>query len=74
MNISTDLMKSLDNRLKDELSDVSTYKNIYDKLISEGQHHAAELIEEIAHDEFTHAHALKKILETHGYDVHTDDM
>lgn len=54
-------------KLKDELHDVIAYGKLYDELVEAGKHHDAEIIEEIARDEYDHAHAIKRILDRHKH-------
>lgn len=53
-----DIVKTFCERMKEELRDVITYGELYDKLRAEDRHDDAELIEEIAGDEYSHAKAL----------------
>lgn len=56
------------SRLKEELSDVEKYSDIYNSLKEQGHYEDAYDIEEIARDEFNHATILCDILEDWGYD------
>jgi bacterioferritin (cytochrome b1) len=55
--------------LKEEFADVEKYADIYQALKERGHYDEADVIEEIARDEFTHAEALYDILEDWGYDL-----
>lgn len=59
--------KTFCEKLKDELHDVIAYGKLYDELVEAGKHHDAEIIEEIARDEYDHAHAIKRILDRHRH-------
>lgn len=56
--------------LKDELTDVEKYAELYDALEAQGFHDEADDIEEIARDEFKHATIIYDILDDWGYDIH----
>lgn len=68
-----DFIKRFTARLKEELSDVDTYNNLYEALKMQGMYEEAEEIEEIARDEFEHAETLYELLEEHGHDTSTDE-
>lgn len=63
-----ELIKHLVTRLKDELGDVETYNKLHCHLKNMHRYEDAELVEEIAHDEFEHAEAIREILEELNYD------
>jgi rubrerythrin len=63
-----DLIKRLVVRLKEELTDVETYNELYEYLESHHMYEEADVIEEIARDEFSHADAICDMLKELGYD------
>lgn len=65
--------KILHDRMKEELHDVITYGEIYEEMKAAGMHHDAEIIEDIARDEYDHAHALCKMIH-HEMDEEADAL
>jgi rubrerythrin len=71
----TDLDKMLIDSLEDELEDIIKYDLMYNKACEHHDYEAAEMLRNIANDEYTHAKALWHELSRKGlYDpqVHTD--
>lgn len=67
-----DLINHLSHRLKEELTDVCTYNDLYESLVSYHLYDEADIIEEITRDEFDHATAIYDILKMHGYNEDED--
>ena len=72
MEEHANVLKHYCDRLREELSDVETYGNLYEVLMSQGMREDAEVIEEIAEDELSHAMALYKLLEIHHHEIDTE--
>lgn len=60
--------KILHEKMKEELHDVLAYAKLHDELEDEGMHHDAEIIEDLARDEYDHAHALCRMIHHHEMD------
>ena len=58
-----DLIKKLKERMADEYADVHTYEDLARKAKEMGEDYAAWYLERIMHDEKTHAHALREVVE-----------
>jgi rubrerythrin len=67
-----ELIKCLVARLKEELMDVETYNTLFESLTDHRLYEDADVIEDIARDEFSHAQAIAEILEEHGHDLSDD--
>lgn len=74
MHTKEDIIAHLKDDLKDELEDILKYGEMHKALTSLGMLGEAHYIEEIARDEYTHACAIKKILEAHDVDVKHSEM
>lgn len=61
--MSQEIVDRLVNRLKDELSDVVTYSNMYDML---DDPYEKEIMKSICRDEYEHAEAIQNILDCRG--------
>jgi hypothetical protein len=68
-----DIVKTFCERMREELHDVIAYGELYEKLKADGHHEEAEMIEEIARDEYTHAKAFCVQLRHHHH-VMDDEM
>lgn len=62
MKSENDLMRCLADRVKEELHDIDTYNTLYDDLMEAGMEDAAEIIEDIARDEYSHARAIAAVI------------
>ena len=61
-----DMLHMLAERLEEELEDVVTYGELYKHLIAHEMYDEADLVEEIARDEYSHATALCEHLKDIG--------
>lgn len=74
MHTKEEIISHLKDDLKEELEDVLKYGEMHKSLMSVGMVGEADYVEEIARDEYTHACAIKKILEAHDVDVKHSEM
>lgn len=73
MKSENDLMRCLTNRMKEELHDIEAYNALHEDLMEAGMIEAAEIIEDIARDEYSHATAINAVVgdrQTDGQDEH----
>lgn len=68
-----ELIHTLHKRMVDELHDVLGDDEFHDCLRSKGMHEEADLLAEIASDEYEHALAYKKMILHHGGTISEDD-
>ena len=74
MHTKEEVIAHLKDDLKEELEDVLKYGEMHKSLMSLGMGDEAYYVEQIARDEYTHACAIKKILEAHDVDVKHSEM
>lgn len=74
MHTKEEIISHLKDDLQEELEDVLKYGEMHKSLMSLGMVGEADYVEEIARDEYTHACAIKKILEAHDVDVKHSEM
>ena len=65
-------LKHLISKVKEELSDVISYNQMYESLKSKGLYSDARDIEHIANQEYEHAKIIFDLLEERDYDVYED--
>lgn len=64
-----EILAHLKEDLKDELEDIVKYGELHKSLMAHGLFKEASDVQAIASDEYTHACAIKKILEAHDVDT-----
>lgn len=68
-NNKEEILKHLTEELDEELEGIKDYEDVYNSLKDMGLHAEADVIEDIAGDEYKHACALWDMLKKHGVDL-----
>ena len=69
MYTKEEIIENLTEELADELEGIKNYEDVYNSLIANGLDAEADVIEDIAGDEYKHACALWDMLKKHGADL-----
>lgn len=69
MKTKEEILEHLTEELEDELEGIKEYEDVYNSLVAEGLYAEADVIEDIAGDEYKHAQALWDMLKKHGVDL-----
>ena len=69
MYTKEEILKNLTEELADELKGIKNYEDVYNSLKAIGLDAEADVIEDIAGDEYEHACALWDMLKKHGADL-----
>ena len=69
MKTKEEIIKELTEQLEEELEGIKEYEELYNSLEALGLHAEADVIEDIAGDEYTHACDLWDMLKKHGVDL-----
>jgi rubrerythrin len=64
-----ELVKKLTEMLEDELDGIIEYDCMYNSMMELGLIDEAEIVEDIANEEYTHAEAMWYMLKKHGVDL-----
>lgn len=68
-NNKEEIVKHLTEELEEELEGIKDYEDVYNSLVALGLYAEADVIEDIAGDEYKHACALRDMLKKHGTDL-----
>lgn len=69
MKTKEEIIKHLTEELEEELEGIKEYEDVYNSLVAMGLYAEADVIEDIAGDEYNHACALWDMLMKHGADL-----
>ena len=69
MHNKEELLNNLTEELEEELEGIINYEDVYNSLMANGLDAEADVIEDIAGDEYKHACALWDMLKKHGVDL-----
>ncbi len=69
INTKEEILEHLIEELEEELEGIKEYENVYNSLVALGLYAEADVIEDIAGDEYKHACALRDMLMEHGADL-----